>query len=311
MTVPRLNHISTVCEDPENLRQWYARWFGFDELNRAAAGSIFLTDGYFTLGLLKQGSQLADGTTELGLRHAGFQIESFDDIDRRLREFDSSARIQEQPKGGYAEYRVVDPEGLTIELSEEGWGAKGEQRVPGIRHVATCNPTDPWRSFEFYSKVFGMKDARLTDDEKPKTEALWERAADTEVVEGSNVVGLVRRTKWDPATKSVVEVKVNIPSRPENLRQGVPFACDGFMNMALLHTSDWLRPNLNHFGLLVRDAYGLMHEINAERPMRLDQRPQDRPAAEYRVWDPEGNAIDLSEKKGFKVDTGKIDRIED
>ena len=71
--VPRLNHISTVCEDPENLRQFYARWFGFDELNRTADGSIFLTDGYFTLGLLRQGSPLADGTSDLGLRHVGFQ----------------------------------------------------------------------------------------------------------------------------------------------------------------------------------------------------------------------------------------------
>jgi catechol 2,3-dioxygenase-like lactoylglutathione lyase family enzyme len=305
--VPRLNHFSIIAEDPENLRQFYSRWFGFDELTRTADGAIFITDGYFSVGLLPRGSQSAEGAHEPGLHHAGFQIESIDDIEQRLREFDASMRISELPKGGYAEYRISDPEGLTIDLSEEGWGAQGQQRVPGIRHIATCNPKDPWRSFAFYSQVFGMKDARLTPDEVPVHAAMFQRAADTEIVDGSAAVGAVKRIKWDPATHSIVEVVEMQGPRTG----GVPFACDGFVNMALLRTSDWIRPNLNHFGLLVRDAYGLMHRISEENPMRLDQRPQDRPFAEYRVWDPEGNAMDLSERKGFKVDVGKIERIED
>lgn len=47
-------------------------------------------------------------------------------------------QITERPKGGYAEYRIIDPEGIALDLSEEGWGAKGEMRVPGIRHIATA-----------------------------------------------------------------------------------------------------------------------------------------------------------------------------
>lgn len=307
--MPRLNHISLICEDPENLRQFYARWFGFEDLDRAPGGSIYITDGYFNIGLLRQGTDLAEGSGNLGLHHVGFQIESIDDVEKRLRDFDPSMRIEERPKGGYAEYRVTDTEGLTIDLSEEGWGAAGVQRVPGIRHVATCNPKDPWRSFAFYSQVFGMKDARLTPEEQPVHRAMWQRAADTQVVDGADVSGPVKRMRWDPTTKSIEDiVEMSVP-RPA---AGIPFACDGFMNMALLQTSDWVRPNLNHFGMLVRDAYGLLHHITEETGIsRLDQRPQDRPFAEYRVWDPEGNAIDLSEKKGFKVDVGKIERIED
>jgi catechol 2,3-dioxygenase-like lactoylglutathione lyase family enzyme len=307
--MPRLNHFSIVCEDPERLRQFYSHWFKFDELNRAD-DSIFITDGYFSIGLLKEGSALAEGR-DLGLRNVGFQIESIDDIEQRVREFDSSMRIQEQPRGGYAEYRLVDPEGLTIDLSEEGWGAEGKQRVPGIRHIATSNPKNPWRVFDFYSRVFGMKDARLTEDEKPVHAAMWERAGDTRVVTGSDATGPVTRIKWDRATRSVVEVVQQPDVIPADQPKGVPFACDGNVNVALLRTSDWLKPNLNHFGMLVRDSYNLMHEIVKEHPQRLDQRPQDRPFAEYRVWDPEGNAIDLSERKGFKVDVGKIERIED
>jgi catechol 2,3-dioxygenase-like lactoylglutathione lyase family enzyme len=270
-----------------------------------------MTDGYMSVGLFRPGSSLAEGSRDIGLRHVGFQIESIGDVEKRLQEFDPSMRIEELPKGGPAEYRVVDTEGLTIDLSEEGWGAQGQQRVPGIRHVATCNPKDPWRSFEFYSKVFGMKDARLTEEERPAAAAMWQRATDTAVVSGAEATGTVTRLRWDPATKKVVEVlQVAEPSRARR-EGGVPFACDGGINMALLETSDWIRPNLNHFGMLTRDAYGLLHRISEEHPQRMDQRPQDRPFAEYRVWDPEGNAIDLSEKKGFKTDVGKIERIEE
>lgn len=309
--MPRLNHISIVCEDAEDLRQFYARWFGFEELARVPGGSVYITDGYFSLGLLQQGTDLAEGA-DPGLHHVGFQIESIGDVENRLREFDPLMRIQGRPKGGHAEYRVFDTEGLTIDLSEEGWGARGEHSIPGIRHVATCNPKDPWRSFEFYNQVFGMKDARLTDEEKPIHAAMWQQAGDTKVVDGSDAVGPVNRMRWNAATKSIDDVieiqdRRQRPGRPA----GVPFACDGHINMAILETSDWIRPNLNHFGMLVRDSYGLLHRITEATGMRLDQRPQDRPFAEYRVWDPEGNAIDLSEKKGFKVDIGKIVKIDD
>src|SRR5712692_6647177 len=161
--MPRLNHFSLVCEDPENLRQFYARWFGFKELARGPGGSVFLTDGYFSMGLLPLGSEPAEGNP-LGLNHTGFQIERIDDVEKRLRNFDSTMRIEELPKGGYAEYRVTDPEGLTIDLSEEGWGAGDERGVPGIRHIATVNKNAP-RAFQFYSQVLGMKDGKLTEQE--------------------------------------------------------------------------------------------------------------------------------------------------
>ena len=311
--MPRLNHFSIVCEDPENLRSFYARWFGFEELSRGPEGSLFLTDGYFSLGLLPHGTTAAEGHS-FGLNHVGFQIESIDELERRLREFDSTAHIEELPKGWYAEYRIVDPEGLTIDLSEEGWGAPDHQRVPGIRHLATVNQNAP-RAFEFYSNVLGMKDGRLTPEEQSTVEGMWQRAFDTQIHETADNTGRVTRLTWDRARKQIVGVVVQEEPRPivNGKRASRPYAhaCDGFVNLALRGSSDWLRPNLNHFGLLVRDSYRLMHAINDEGRLMLDQRPEDRPFAEYRVWDPEGNAIDLSERKGYKVDTNRTDRIED
>jgi catechol 2,3-dioxygenase-like lactoylglutathione lyase family enzyme len=311
--MPQLNHFSLVCEDAENLRRFYARWFGFEELGRGPGGAIYLTDGYFSMGLLPEGSDAAEGNG-LGLNHVGFQIESIDEVERRLRDFDPAARIEELPKGGYAEYRVTDPEGLTIDLSEEGWGAGGEKRVPGIRHLATVNKDAP-RAFAFYQTVFGMKDGRLTEEETRAIGGMWERAPDTQVYQSADDTGKVTRLKWDRATRSIVGVVLQEEPRPivNGRRASRPYAhaCDGSVNLALLGSSDWLKPNLNHFGLLVRDSYGLLHRIHDEAGLMLDQRPEDRPFAEYRVWDPEGNAIDLSERKGYKVDVDRTDRVED
>jgi catechol 2,3-dioxygenase-like lactoylglutathione lyase family enzyme len=285
-----LNHFSIVCEDPENLRHFYARWFGFAELARGAGGSIYLTDGYFSVGLLPHGSEAAEANP-LGLNHVGFQIESIDEVEKRLRELDPTARIEELPKGGYAEYRITDPEGLTIDLSEEGWGAGDERGIPGIRHIATVNKEAP-RAFEFYSKVLGMKDGRLTDQETRVVTALWERAPDTKVYAGADPSGLVTRLQWDRTTRSVVDVVLQEEPRPIVNGRRVPrpyaHACDGFVNLALLGSSDWLKPNLNHFGMLVHDSYGLLYRISDEAGLPLDQRPEDRPFAEYRSGTPRG-----------------------
>ena len=87
-----------------------------EELTREE-GAVYITDGYFSVGLLEQNSKQAENG-KLGLHHLGFQIESIDDVEKRLRDFDPTMHIEELPNGGYAEYRVTDPEGLTIDLSE-------------------------------------------------------------------------------------------------------------------------------------------------------------------------------------------------
>lgn len=51
-----------MCRAPERLRDFYCKWFGFEELSRTDGGSIYITDGWFNVGLLKQG---ASDTKEL------------------------------------------------------------------------------------------------------------------------------------------------------------------------------------------------------------------------------------------------------
>ena len=106
----RLNYIAIMCQDPERLKQFYSRWFELDELSRSPAGSIYLTDGGLTVGLLKQGSTVGEDDQRLGLHHFGFQIDSIAEIDQRLEEFGFAIQIERRPEEDpYAEYRIVGP----------------------------------------------------------------------------------------------------------------------------------------------------------------------------------------------------------
>jgi catechol 2,3-dioxygenase-like lactoylglutathione lyase family enzyme len=258
-----ISYMAVMCREPERLGRYYQRWFGFEELRRDDHGTLYLTDGAMTMGLLQQGAAHGEPNQEFGLHHIGFWVESIDEIDRRLREVDPAQALQPAPAGNpYATRRIIDPEGILIDLSEQGYGALGQKRIPGIRHIAmACE--DPERKFAFYSQVFGMRDVERQDILAP-------------------------RQLGRP------------PSR---------FAGDGFINLALL---TWPvtepRRGFNHFGILASEPHELMYRISAVDPTRLDQRPPDR-FAEYRIWDPEGNALDLSEKKGYQVDVDQVDRI--
>ncbi len=286
--MPQLNYLVIMCEDPIRVRDWYQRWLGFEEYDRTREGSVYLTDGHTSLALLRCGSAPGEDHQEPGLHHFGFQIENILEIERNLEEFDPSIRIERRPsEDRYAEYRLRDPEGVIIDLSEKGYGVAGEPRTPGIRHLATFN-RDPARKFAFYTQVLGMRDATRTDAE---------------------------------IEQHLLMTKGEVPA---NFQRSLnPFSGDGFVNLAHLRrtgveageTAQDERVGraylgFNHFGVLVPDPADLYRRIHAETPgMPEDVRPPER-QVEYGVRDPEGNYLDLSGKKGWKIDVEKWARVE-
>src|SRR3712207_2857495 len=154
----RLNYLAIMCDDPARTRDWYQRWFGFEELNRSDAGTIYITDGRMTVGLLKRGAAPGEDDHAVGVHHFGLQIDSIHEVERNLEDFDPSIRIERRPaEDPYAQYRLRDPEGIIVDLSEKGYGVEGEPRTPGIRHVATYNVDQP-RKHAFYLQVFNLRD---------------------------------------------------------------------------------------------------------------------------------------------------------
>jgi catechol 2,3-dioxygenase-like lactoylglutathione lyase family enzyme len=280
-----LNYLAIMCDDPATMRDWYQRWFGFEELNHTREGTVYLTDGHINLALLKRGAAVGESKQERGLHHFGFQIPSIVEVERNLEDFDPAIRIERRPKEDpYAEYRIVDPEGIIVDLSETGYGIEGEPRIPGIRHLATCNRDIP-RKYAFYTQVLGMLDVKRTEEEVKE--------------------GLLFSTG---------EV-------PEGFRYITPsqFGGDGFVNLAMLPEPKIVggdngsrQLGFDHFGILIRDPLSVVRQLGQAEP---DGKPSDvRPAermVEYGIMDPEGNRIDLSGGKGWKVDVDRFAQIED
>lgn len=92
---------------------------------------------------------------------------------------------------------------------------------------------------------------------------------------------------------------------------GNRFAGDGFTNLAIHpfysraegHEG---RFGINHIGFLVDDMQATMAQLSTV--LKIAPRPSTRPYAEFRFRDPEGNALDLSQVKGWEVDIGKWEK---
>lgn len=88
------------------------------------------------------------------------------------------------------------------------------------------------------------------------------------------------------------------------------FAGDGVTNLAI-HPFYSDNPGheacygVNHFGFLVDDIDKRLETLSRE--IHVAVRPSDRPFAEYRLFDPEGNKFDLSQAKGWEVDIDSWD----
>ncbi|MFG2191507.1 VOC family protein [Streptomyces sp. NPDC048639] len=78
---------------------------------------------------------------------------------------------------------------------------------------------------------------------------------------------------------------------------GSCFLSDGYLSLALIkHRLDGETPvGMNHFGFHVADTEAISAALVAKGADKPAERFTDRPFAEYRAMDPEGNWFDLSE----------------
>jgi catechol 2,3-dioxygenase-like lactoylglutathione lyase family enzyme len=101
-----------------------------------------------------------------------------------------------------------------------------------------------------------------------------------------------------------------VPSSYERRQQGRGnrFCGDGKTNLAIHpfysrvegHEAKY---GINHIGFLTNEMQAVMAELRDV--LKIAPRPSTRPYAEVRFRDPEGNALDLSQTKGWEVDVNK------
>jgi len=114
----KIRHIAVRADDPEKVAQFYKKTFGMVDVRNDGDGRArYLSDGYINLAILPHRPGLA-----LGIDHFGFQVDDTQKIGRLAKEAGGKAAISERPRDGrFAEFRVSDPVGSEIDLSEAGW----------------------------------------------------------------------------------------------------------------------------------------------------------------------------------------------
>jgi catechol 2,3-dioxygenase-like lactoylglutathione lyase family enzyme len=111
-----IRHIALYTPNPRRLADFYCGILGMKEVQRSDRSSIFVSDGYLNLALLYQRTE-----EPIGVNHFGFHVRSNEEMRARAAKAGVSAGARRPERIPFAEYRVHDPEGNGIDISEKGW----------------------------------------------------------------------------------------------------------------------------------------------------------------------------------------------
>jgi hypothetical protein len=269
-------YMAIVSDRPQALADYYAKYFQMWELGRSEAGDVSITDGFLNVSILKQRPGVEGAMGRPGLSHFGIAVRDIREVEANLEEFMPSADIQaENGDLHHGEYRVVSPNGLPVSLSTKNFGVSGTpRRLPRIRHFATSFPHAQNDEADFLTKVFGFREVS-TSYERRKANRPSRFIGDGNICLALLAIGM-------PSSGDEHERYRDDEEKAINSKIG-----------------------LNHFGFVVESTQAVMDSMPAELARWTNQRPAQRDMAEYRVFDPDLNAIDLSQHMGFEVDYDK------
>ncbi len=113
----RIKHLAFFSDSPEKLAEFYVKAFGM-EIKARGIASVWLTDGYLDIALLKRADNLHVHT---GLNHFGVTIEpeEKEGVYQRLQEM-GHAPFRPPSDRSYVEDYVKDVDGNKFDLSTSG-----------------------------------------------------------------------------------------------------------------------------------------------------------------------------------------------
>lgn len=111
-----VRHIALYTADPQRLANFYQTVLSMKVVDQTDRSSLFVSDGYINLALLYQRTE-----EKLGLNHFGFHVRSNEDMRDRVERAGLARGARRPDRIPFAEYRVHDPEGNGIDISEKGW----------------------------------------------------------------------------------------------------------------------------------------------------------------------------------------------
>ena len=110
-----IRHVAIRTENVEKLVKFYTTTFGLKVID-GVGPATYLTDGYLNLAIIPRGNHPNEG-----IDHFGFEVESIDALVPVCAEEGAATKIIKRPANREAEFRVHDPDGNLVDLSQHGW----------------------------------------------------------------------------------------------------------------------------------------------------------------------------------------------
>lgn len=145
----QLRCLTIKTKELNRLADFYREVFELKTVSEEAS-SVRLSDGVFTLALLKE-----HGGDSQGIHASGFQVEDLNGVKKKV---DKGV----QASSPYSDWQGADPDGNLIDLATRSFGAAREKSPFPIRHLALYTG-DPKRLADFYGSVFKMKEVAYSD----------------------------------------------------------------------------------------------------------------------------------------------------
>ncbi|MFJ4276535.1 SgcJ/EcaC family oxidoreductase [Streptomyces massasporeus] len=188
--------------------------------------------------------------------------------------------------------RFLGPDLATVE-AESTVSAPGGDPLTTTHALAVVErtPERPWLIRAFHNMIPAPRPARRARD----TEGDEEPAEDDATVRPKlRHLAIVAR---DPEQLARFYTSVFAMELFHRDPDGSCFLSDGYLSLALIkHQLDGDTPvGMNHFGFHITDTAATSEALTAAGTPKPAERFTNRPFAEYRAMDPEGNWFDLSE----------------
>jgi catechol 2,3-dioxygenase-like lactoylglutathione lyase family enzyme len=118
----RIRHLAILTENVEKLVSFYTTVFGL-KIVHGTGTATYLSDGHINLAIIPiEPERKVEGTQlQPGLYHFGFEVENVAGLRDACKELNAATDIDKRPSNREAEYRVHDPDGNPIDLSQHGW----------------------------------------------------------------------------------------------------------------------------------------------------------------------------------------------
>jgi catechol 2,3-dioxygenase-like lactoylglutathione lyase family enzyme len=118
----RIRHLAILTEDVDKLVKFYTGTFGL-KIVHGVGTATYLSDGHINLAIIPIGPEREIEGQHLkpGINHFGFEVEDVEALRSACNEHSASSAIDKRPPNREAEFRVQDPDGNLIDLSQHGW----------------------------------------------------------------------------------------------------------------------------------------------------------------------------------------------